>query len=309
MSNTYVLTLNSNNSLTVALDWGCNMYSWKCNGDEIMYLPADYPQAAWKITGGGNPLLFPSVGRTYDCSGSEPILGRYTIYGDDSCYDMTTHGFLYGCTWEVVSECREGDKTSVTFRAIISNDIRRNRYPFDVGFEQTYMLFTDRVELLSKLINTSNKSAPAAFGYHPYFQISNIAREGVRVELPVQRHLFVTELTQLSGESEPTDGKIDLEKDVYYDHGYDTLHGSRMTVTDTQAGRTVHVEFDPKFEMLFLYSPDGSPFVCLEPWTKGMGAFASLKDPTWENGEKIPVIKPGEQVEYKATFSVEKVFH
>jgi galactose mutarotase-like enzyme len=67
------------------------------------------------------------------------------------------------------------------------------------------------------------------------------------------------------------------------------------------------VDFDSKFEMLFLYSPDASSFVCIEPWTKGMGAYATLKDSGWENGEKIPVIGPGEKVEYKAAFSVEKL--
>jgi len=272
-----------------------------------MYRPADYPQAAWKITGGGNPLLFPSVGRTYDYSGSEPVLGRYTIYGDDSYYDMITHGFLYVCTWEVVSECRDNNRVSVTFRAIISDEIRCNRYPFKVDFQQTYTLFSDRVELCSELTNTSDKPAPAAFGYHPYFQVSNSAREGISVDLPVKRHLFVNELTQLSGETEPSDGKTELEKNIYYDHAYDTLTGTRMTLTDNQAGHKVHVDFDPKFEMLFLYSPDGSSFVCIEPWTKGMGAYASLKDSGWENGNKIPVIKPDEQVEYKATFSIEKL--
>jgi len=283
------------------------MFSWKCDGHEIMYRPADYPQAAWKITGGGNPLLFPSVGRTYDYSGSEPVLGRYTIYGDDSYYDMITHGFLYVCTWEVVSECRDNNRVSVTFRAIISDEIRCNRYPFKVDFQQTYTLFSDRVELCSELTNTSDKPAPAAFGYHPYFQVSNSAREGISVDLPVKRHLFVNELTQLSGETEPSDGKTELEKNIYYDHAYDTLTGTRMTLTDNQAGHKVHVDFDPKFEMLFLYSPDGSSFVCIEPWTKGMGAYASLKDSGWENGNKIPVIKPDEQVEYKATFSIEKL--
>lgn len=306
MSNNYILTLDPNNTITIALDWGCNMFSWKCDGHEIMYCPADYPQAAWKITGGGNPLLFPSVGRTYDLSMPEPVLGRYTICGADAYYDMITHGFLYVCDWETVDERSEGNGVSVMFKAVISDDIRRNRYPFDIDFQQTYTLFSDRVELRSMLINNSDKPAPAAFGYHPYFRVSSSTREGISVELPVKRHLFVNELTQLSGQTEPCNGKTDFDKDIYYDHAYDSLNGTRMTLTDTCAKHKIHVDFDPKFEMLFLYSPNGSSFVCIEPWTKGMGAYASLKDPGWESGQNIPVIKSGEHIEYKAAFIIER---
>jgi galactose mutarotase-like enzyme len=77
-----------------------------------------------------------------------------------------------------------------------------------------------------------------------------------------------------------------------------------MSLVDRRAGHTVHVDFDNNCELFFLYSPDGSDFVCIEPWTRGLGAFESLKDPGWESGKLIPVLQPGETIEFKATFGV-----
>ena len=54
-----------------------------------MYCPEDLPGSAQKITGGGNPLLFPSVGRTWDHSSGVPVVGTYRIYGLDKTYFMT----------------------------------------------------------------------------------------------------------------------------------------------------------------------------------------------------------------------------
>lgn len=303
----YNLTLDSENSLSLALDWGCNMFSWISGGKQVMYCPPDYPAAAWKITGGGNPLLFPSVGRTYDLSGVEPVLGRYSVYGDDNCYDMITHGFLYSCGWELVNETTGPESASVTFKAVIPEEIFTNRYPFRVDFIQTYTLLRNRVELTSEARNMSEQTVPAAFGYHPYFAVSNNTRKGISVELPVSRRLFTNQITQLTGESGPCQGNIDLEEDIYYDHAFDKLTGTRMTLTDSEAGRAVHVDFDPKFEMLFLYSPNSSPFVCIEPWTRGMGEFASLKLPGWQDSGSIPVIEPRQAQKYSASFTVENL--
>lgn len=306
MSN-YTLNLDSKNTISLALEWGCNMYSWVCDGAEMMYCPPDYPAAAWKITGGGTPLLFPSVGRTYDMSGPEPVLGRYSIYGDDECYDMITHGFLFVCGWEVIEESKTDTSATVTLKAIIPKDIYTNRYPFDVSFFQTFTLSAGKVELTSKMVNNSDKPAPAAFGYHPYFRVSNPKRDGISVNLPVTRRLFINELTQLNGKSEPSDGQMDLQPDIYYDHAFDGITARRMTLTDIIAGRKMHVDFDEKFELLFLYSPDKSDFVCIEPWSRGMGAYADLCKQGWENGKEIPVIKANEQLTYKASFVVEKI--
>jgi aldose 1-epimerase len=271
----------------------------------MMYCPKDLPRTAKKITGGGNPLLFPSVGRTWDHSSGEPVPGVYRIFGHDKPYFMPSHGVLFLSEFRKVDEKIASDSVTAVYQTRISEKVREENYPFDLGFTQQFILRTGSVELQSTIVNYDSIPAPCAVGYHPYFAISNPEREGVTARLPVARRLLTTHDTiLLTGESEPTDGIFDLQPNIYYDQAYGEPTGTRMSLVDRRAGHTVHVDFDNNCELFFLYSPDGSDFVCIEPWTRGLGAFESLKDPGWESGKLIPVLQPGETIEFKATFGV-----
>lgn len=303
MNDTY--ELNNDTSFSIAPAWGCNLISWSVGGVEMMYCPEDLPRTAQKITGGGNPLLFPSVGRTWDHSSGNPVAGTYRIFGHDKPYFMPSHGVLFMSEFCKVDEQIASDSITAAYETRISDNIREENYPFDLGMTQRFTLKASSIELESTIINHGDAPAPCAFGYHPYFGISNSERQGVTVRMPVARRLLTTSDTiLLTGESEPTDGVFDLQPDIYYDHAYGEPTGSRMTLTDRSAGHTIKVDFDEKSEIFFLYSPDGSDFVCIEPWTRGLGAYESLKDPNWTDGKLIPVLQPGETMVFKATFSV-----
>lgn len=294
-------------SCAICPDWGCNLFSWIVDGKELIYCPEDYPEAAWKITGGGTPILFPSVGRTWDLSTGTPVQGIYRIYPSDKTWFMPSHGILYNCHFNKLVEAREPDKITVIYALEVPDKVKLDNYPFKVGFTQRFTLTADSIELEAAITNKGDKPAPAAFGYHPYFRISNSQREGVKVSLPITKFLETTHDTiLLTGKSEDACGDIDLQPDVYYDHTFTGATGTRMSLIDANAGHTIHVDYDEKFELFLVYSPDGSDFVCIEPWTKGLGAYMDLKDPGWENGELIPVIEPSTSVSYKATFSVTK---
>ena len=292
-------------SFSIAPSWGCNIFSWKVDGTEIMFCPNDYPEAAFKITGGGNPTLFPSVGRTWDRSSGEPVLGNYRIYGLDKTYYMPPHGILFLCNWKKVEESRTEDSVTVAYELIIPDEVKAKNFPFDLGFTQRYILSREGIKLEATVTNNGSVPAPAAFGYHPYFRISNPEREGIETRLPVTRHLMVTKDTVLpTGEYEPTDGVIKLQPGVNYDEPFDSHIGRRMSLIDRKAGHTINVDFDEKCELFLMWSPAGSDFVCIEPWTRGLGAYEHLKEPGWENGELIPVLQPGEITHYEMAFSV-----
>lgn len=294
-------------SCSICPDWGCNLFSWIVDGKELMFCPPDYPEAAWKITGGGTPILFPAVGRTWDFSTGAPVQGIYRIYPSDKTWFMPSHGILYYCTFKKSEETHESGSIKVAYSLQIPDKVKVDNYPFDIDFTQRFTLSAESVELESVITNNDDKPAPAAFGYHPFFKISNPQRDGVRVELPVTKYLKTTEDTiLLTGEVEDANGSFDLKPDVYYDHTFTGATGTRMSLIDAKAGHAIHVDYDEKFELFLVYTPDGSDFVCIEPWTRGLGAYMNLKDPGWESGELIPVIKPGETVSYKATFSVER---
>jgi len=300
--------LDAQNSIAVAPGWGCNLFSWVAGGEERMYCPPDYPAGAFKITGGGNPLLFPAVGRTWDLTGTEPVQGRYRLHGSDRDWHMPSHGILFLCDFRKSDEWRTDDGLAVAYEAIVPDSVRAENYPFDVSYAQRYTLRPGHVEMEATATNRGETPAPAAFGYHPYFRISSPARTGVRAILPVRTRLLLMEDTVLpTGETEATDGVLDLEPDVYYDLAYAGPTGRRMSLLDREAGSAVHVDFGYWAELFFAYAPDGAGFFCIAPWTRGLGAFARLAEPGWESGEHIPVLQPGEKRTFETTFSVERL--
>lgn len=294
-------------SCSIAPGWGCNLISWTVSGVELMYCPPDYPAAARKITGGGNPLLFPAVGRTWDHSTGEPVQGAYRIHGKDGAYFMPSHGIIYQSQFAKVDESIAPDRATVLYKLTVPEKVREENYPFDLGFAQRFTLTAGKVELETTIANKGTAPAPAAFGHHPYFRVSNPAREGVEVRLPVRKHLLLTSDTVLlTGESEDTDGILKLKAGVYYDNAFGDPTGRRMSLIDRKADHTISVDYDEKFELFFVYAPDDAEFMCIEPWTRGLGGFEHLREPGWENGEFIPVLQPGEVVTYRAAFSVEE---
>ena len=300
--------LNENASCAVAVDWGCNVFDWKVGGRQVFFCPGDYPEASWKITGGGNPLLFPAVGRTWDHSSGEPVAGKYRVHGIDQEFNIPTHGILFLCSWTKLSENHSPDSVSAAYQLVVPDKVREENYPFDVGLTAEITLRESSLDVVATEHNRDSRPAPVAFGYHPYFLISNAQRRGVKVEMPVSRHLLLTKDTVLfTGETEPANGHFDLQPSIYYDNAYDQTTGTRMALTDQEANRRILVDFDKKLELFFLFSPDGSEFVCIEPWTRGLGAFESLREPGWESGELIPVLAPGEKRSYRVVYTVEEL--
>lgn len=297
--------LDNGASCKIAAGWGCNLFSWKVDGKELMYCPEDLPSTAEKITGGGNPILFPSVGRTWDRSSRKPVPGLYRISGSDETYFMPSHGIVFQSKFVKTGESRSADRLIADYELIVPEKVRAENFPFDLKFIQRFTLTPTTIELRGTITNTGDSMAPAAFGYHPYFRISDAGREGVEARLPVSKRLLLTQDTVLpTGESEEADGVIDLNPDIYYDHAFCGRTGRRMSLIDRKAERAIHVDCDETFEMFVLYAPDGAEFVCIEPWTRGLGAYEHLRNPGWENGEVIPVLRPGEVRTHAVTFSV-----
>lgn len=297
-------TLNEECSFSIAPGWGCNLVSWIADGTELMYCPADLPETATKITGGGNPILFPAVGRTWDHSFGEPVPGNYKIFGSDKNYYMPSHGIVFLCNWQKIEESRVDDKITVSYEMIVPDSVRHDNFPFDLALTQRYTLTPNTIELEAVITNNGSVPAPAAFGYHPYFKVSNPEREGVEVLLQVSKHLLLTEKTVLlTGETQDTDGILKMKAGVYYDNVYGNPTGRRMSLIDQKAGHAIHIDYDDTFELFLVYSPNDSDFVCIEPWTRGLGAYEHLREMGWENGKYIPVLKPGEVRKHKAIFS------
>ncbi|MGB9620708.1 MAG: aldose 1-epimerase, partial [Armatimonadota bacterium] len=295
-------------SYAIARGWGCNLMSWIVDGQEMMYCPDDLPAAATKITGGGNPILFPSVGRTWDLSSGKPVLGTYRIHGSDATYHMPNHGIVFRSEFMRTGLVESPDLVISTYALRIPDQVRKENYPFEVDMVQSFAMKPDRVELSAQITNSGTSPAPVAFGYHPYFRVSNREREGVEIRLPAAREVLLTPDTVLpTGETRETNGILKLAAGRYYDNLFSDLTGRRMSLVDRLAGRAIHVNFDEGVELLVVYAPDNSDFVCIEPWTRGLGAFMKLDIPNWPEMDAIRVLRPGETMSFSAVYSAEPI--
>lgn len=294
-------------SCSIAVGWGCNVISWSVKGEELMFCPPELPQQATKASGGGSPLLFPAIGRTWDLNVEPAVFGEYKIYGSDKTYYMPSHGILFLSAFSRIALEEQPDRISATYQLEVPDEVREQNYPFDVAYTQRFTLTADGIEFETTITNRGEKAAPVAFGHHPYFRISNPRRDGVEVHLPVTEWLKTNPATVLfNGESESADQVLKLKPEVYYDHVFAGTVGNRMSLIDQIAGRRVHVDFDDNFEHLTVFSPDGSDFVCIEPWTRGLGAFCYLDEPGWENSYSVPVLRGGQTKTLKVRFGVEQ---
>ena len=67
----------------IARELGCNLFSWVVDGREVFHRPAGFPERGLPYEG-GNPLLFPAVGRTWDRSVEPPAADAYRLAGHAS---------------------------------------------------------------------------------------------------------------------------------------------------------------------------------------------------------------------------------
>jgi galactose mutarotase-like enzyme len=296
--------IKPNSGFVIAPLFGCNLISWTVEGKPVFYYPDSFSREPGNFFKAGNPILFPSVGRTWDLSGGEPIPEQYRIFGDSRVYRMPTHGVLPSGHFQRRRERVSGDRVEVEYLFTLRQAIQESHYPFDVRFMQRYVLKACSVKMEAILENHGQSVAPFAFGYHPYFNLES--RQGVEVHLPCREQLRLDpKLLIPTGSETFSGGVLTLAEDVSYDNVFGGLTGQRASIVDKKGGRTIHIDFDSNVENLVVYSPVGSKYVCLEPWTKGLGGFGSLAEDGWQKGDRINVLKPGETRTIEVSYTVE----
>lgn len=300
-----IYKLSNGDSIKIAPDYGCNLFSWTCNGREVFYTPEDFPGSLDMLNRGGNPILFPAVGRTWDCSMDDPMEDIYQLHGHESKLNMPIHGILSLTEWERLESVVTPEKLALSYKLMIPEIVKEMSYPFDVDLVTRFELTPGVLKLTAQITNTDTKPVPCAFGYHPYFAISDCKREEVRLSLPVTGKLVLDpELLVPSGLIEQAEPEFSLETGVFYDSVYTGINGPAAKIFFGCTGRSLAIDFSEDIENLVLYAGANTPAVCVEPWTKGLGGFSKLMLEDWQEGRDILVLSPGEQKNIEVTITV-----
>lgn len=224
----------------------------------------------------GIPLLWPYANR----------LDEQAFYANGQKYSfdpglgntgrgaIPIHGFLQNsAAWKLVEVKADARSAWITSRLEffrIPQYIKQ--FPFAHTLTMTYRLQDGALEVRTRIDNMSAEAMPVAIGFHPYFQVTDAARDDWTLSIAAQTHWLLDQRKIPTGETQPagrilSDPKNVSVKAVPLDDVFTDLERDaqgRATMTLRGKTQAIDVVLGPKFKTLVVYS--GAPgSVALEP--------------------------------------------
>jgi galactose mutarotase-like enzyme len=297
-------------SCSIAVNFGCNLYSWHVNGREVLYAPPGFPGSEHRPFDGGNPILFPSVGRTWWRKSPEPLADTYFLAGRKEPLSMPLHGLLASAGWRKVAEQIDGARIHLKYAAEFPESIRNTHYPFQVELRQAFTLDESSLHLEATCTNRGSEPAPFAFGYHPYFRVDPKSR--ITVELPCASALELDpELLVPTGVESPAEMPMKIDPDRVLDNVFAKPSGpgkhSRAILIDLLSRTQIRIDCDGSIGYFVIYHPAGAEYLCLEPWTRGLGQYEALAEEGWQKSTALLILQPGQERRISVRYTVSTV--
>jgi len=266
---------STDSSFVICPERGGILTSCRLRGHELFYLDRDTflnPQANIR---GGNPVLFPIAGQLAN--------GEYEWNG--RTYRMKNHGVARTSAWEVVETGTE-DSAFITL-ALRSNEETLAAYPFEFELLFTYRLKDGILSIEQQYRNLSDSPMPMVAGFHPYF-----ATEGKNLAYrsDASRMLDYNDMQE-----KPFDGYLKLEGMVESAALLDA--GKPEIAFPLGQGRSVRLTYSEQFRYVVLWSVEGKPFVCVEPWTALNEAL--------NNKKELLTVDPGASLDLVLNFELQ----
>jgi galactose mutarotase-like enzyme len=239
---------------------------WNIQGQELFYLDEERLTDPALSVRGGNPILFPICGNLPN--------NTYTV--GDQTYSLIQHGFARNLPWTVLKH------TPTTLEiALESSPETLAVYPFEFLFKMTYALEGESLVVRSHITNRSTQTMPFSLGFHPYFAVQDKSK--LTFDLSAEQ-----QFDNVMQQTQPFTGQVDLnvpELDLAL------FPVTRQTAAIKGGKRTVALTSDKIFTTLVVWTVEGKPFVCVEPWTAQRNALNTGVDLTHlEAGASIEAV-------------------
>lgn len=267
------------NYLLLAPQHGGRLVRWVLRGEDILYWPgqADWTRPA-KIRG-GNPLLFPFIGRHF----ADGQAGHWRD-ADGAIHALPQHGFARDLPFAVANS---GDDSIAM--VLEASDSTWTGYPHTFRFEADYRRLDGGLEVALRTENTGNTRLPYYAGHHFYFHLPAEQRRKSRLLLPAT----VRVRQELDGRL--TSAATGQPAYALDDHRLqDTFHVLKGAgpVTLTMPDRRLAVDLDMPGSIAWhavttWSESEDSDFYCVEPWL-------GLPDAI-HNGHGLRWLDPGQQ--------------
>lgn len=243
------------------------------------------------------PVLFPMVGA---CFG-----GKYRYNGAE--YTMGQHGFARDLEFTPVTS---KEPESCKLYELRDNAQTYERYPFHFRLLVGHELSGRTLKVYWHVENTDDKELLFNIGAHPAFLIGEGADFSdvqldlhtagdltyYRIEDPGSGCCYADQPHTLSTKN----GVVGLSRDFFSEGVYIFQDGSVQDVTMLVKGTPVVRITAPDFPYFGIWSRQGAPFICLEPWYGRTDAYGY----TGELADKEGIIKLAPGAVFEAGYKI-----
>ncbi|CAN0619866.1 aldose 1-epimerase [Burkholderia multivorans] len=250
--------------IRIAPQFGARLLSWHVDGEPVIFWPdaADWSNLA--RVRGGNPLLFPFLGR-HRVDGE---LGRWRD-ASGVIRDLPMHGFARNLPFAAQPSV---DGTALTM-TLGSSDALHAGYPFAFRFEVTYRLAdAHTLEVALTTSNSGDTPLPYYAGHHFYFALPHAERGQTTLALP-PTHRRQQLADGSIGAAEPGDLRYALDDARIVDrfHCLDGTPTTPVRIVMPGRRRTIDIALDvpgsiPWYAVTTWTETPASDFYCVEPW-------------------------------------------
>lgn len=231
----------------------------KTKGAELSSLQKDGKNYIWEVNSDfwnkTSPILFPIVGALKN--------GEYQF--KDTIYQLPRHGFARDFEFEVV----EKTGNSVVF-SLKSSEETLMVYPFDFELKISYVLENNTLIVKYDIINQTSEKMYYSIGAHPAFAIEGDFEDYSLLfdeEKDLETHQLNHDL--FSGETEiiKLDGNVlPLKYHLFENDALVFKNFATKSLTLTKNNKPVMKVKFPEFLYLGIWTKNGAPFICIEPW-------------------------------------------
>jgi aldose 1-epimerase len=270
----------------------------------------DSPQALQADETYASALLYPFPSRIrhgiYAFAGQE-----YALPFNDFGRNNAIHGFIHPRPFVVIGQEVTDTEAAITLRYDYPGDLKG--YPFLFSLTVRYALYLTNGESVAfsisfEVANTGLSRCPSAFGWHPYFTLTNGTDDAASVD-DLTLAIPATETVLLDDNLLPV-GQIPFTNSGPFsltDRRFDAVFvvDNRNPVAETvlsaptQNVSLVLTQDTAVFPFLVVYTPERRDRIAIEPITANVNAF--------NTGEGLRVLEPGEH--WGGTISVRLATH
>lgn len=261
-----ILDISSGASTLRFAPWaGGRLLSWHVDGQPVIHWPEHANWSEPARIRGGNPLLFPFLGR-HRVDGQ---IGRWRD-AQGVVRDLPMHGFAR----DLPFAAQVDDDGHGIHMTLADPEATRTGYPFSFRFEAAYRLADDHtLDVSLTATNTGSDPLPWYAGHHFYFTLPHGQRAQTTIELPptVRRYQLP------DGSISPTEAgaaqyRLDDPQIVDRFHVLEpTPPATPVRMIAPGLGRVVTIELDrpgsmPWYAVTTWTEAENSDFYCIEPW-------------------------------------------